>query len=355
MQYVNIFSTDLLPYQVWLQSSNKISKSGIFTPTYLIRQYLLANVYERLSTRPFLSAIEKRWIIFQLMKCVEDIHNLDLAHGDIKPDNVMVTSSNWIILTDFAYGVKPTVMPDDDPSDFQYYFDSMNRGRCYVAPERFYRRSLGHSTQETSSSITSTDSYVSSLGASHSLPDQHIRKFCKICYNLLNSLGSFTSDRSGPTLAQKNSSENKANHIFVECWWLELENRFSRSHHFSHYNYFIVAASPFCFPLRIHLLLSGQSTFLVTNPNTNKDEENEDGTHQPVDPVSGTKLTQAMDIFSLGCTIAEVTARPWYLGPDHNFHILSSQLMSDQSVSRSICSHICTFCCCCSHCLRRYT
>eukprot|EP00595_Chromulina_sp_UTEXLB2642_P001080 CAMPEP_0196767414 /NCGR_PEP_ID=MMETSP1095-20130614/40796_1 /TAXON_ID=96789 ORGANISM="Chromulina nebulosa, Strain UTEXLB2642" /NCGR_SAMPLE_ID=MMETSP1095 /ASSEMBLY_ACC=CAM_ASM_000446 /LENGTH=413 /DNA_ID=CAMNT_0042135519 /DNA_START=62 /DNA_END=1300 /DNA_ORIENTATION=+ len=52
----------------------------------------------------------------------------------------MVTTWNWIILTDFA-SFKPATIPDDDLTDFQYYFDTMSRRRCSVAPERFVKKS----------------------------------------------------------------------------------------------------------------------------------------------------------------------------------------------------------------------
>jgi hypothetical protein len=35
---------------------------------FLVRQYLMHNLYERLNTRPFLSPTEKRWILFQLLQ-----------------------------------------------------------------------------------------------------------------------------------------------------------------------------------------------------------------------------------------------------------------------------------------------
>lgn len=60
-----------------------------------------------------------------------------MAHGDIKSENILVTSSLWIYLTDFA-SFKPVELPLDDPSDFSYYFDTSGRRTCYLAPERFY-------------------------------------------------------------------------------------------------------------------------------------------------------------------------------------------------------------------------
>lgn len=34
---------------------------------YLIRQYGASNLYDRISTRPFLSGVEKKWVAFQLL------------------------------------------------------------------------------------------------------------------------------------------------------------------------------------------------------------------------------------------------------------------------------------------------
>ena len=59
-------------------------------------------------------------------------------HGDIKSENVVCTSHNWVYLTDFAASFKPTLLPLDDPSDFAYFYDASGRRTCYLAPERFY-------------------------------------------------------------------------------------------------------------------------------------------------------------------------------------------------------------------------
>ncbi|KAF8892835.1 hypothetical protein CPB84DRAFT_1837361 [Gymnopilus junonius] len=104
---------------------------------YIIRQWLASSLYDRISTRPFLSPIEKKWISFQLLNALRDARNRKIPHGDIKSSNVLVTSWNWIYLTDFA-SYKPTYLPLDDPSDFSFYFDMSGRRTCYLAPERFY-------------------------------------------------------------------------------------------------------------------------------------------------------------------------------------------------------------------------
>lgn len=130
---------NLLPYQLWIRSISR--QKTVPTPIYLVRQHLAASLFERVLTRPFLDPLEKQWLMFQLFKSLELCHSHGVVHGDLKPENIMCTTWNFVILTDFA-SFKPTLIPDDDPTDFQYYFDSMGRRACYVAPERFVKRNL---------------------------------------------------------------------------------------------------------------------------------------------------------------------------------------------------------------------
>lgn len=133
---------------MWLKSNNRITRSNT-SPTYLIRQYLLSNLHDRLSTRPFLHDIEKRFLIFQILKALEICHDEGVCHGDISPENIMVTSWNWLVLTDFS-PFKPVMIPVDDPADFNFFYDSMGRKRCYVSPERFYAKSSRSSRNRSS-------------------------------------------------------------------------------------------------------------------------------------------------------------------------------------------------------------
>ncbi|GAA5884630.1 hypothetical protein JCM6882_005326 [Rhodosporidiobolus microsporus] len=105
---------------------------------YLMRQWVASNLYDRISTRPFLSSVEKRWIAFQLLTGLMHARERGVSHGDIKTENVVVTSWNWAYLTDFSSSFKPTYLPLDDPSTFSLYFDTSSRRTCYIAPERFY-------------------------------------------------------------------------------------------------------------------------------------------------------------------------------------------------------------------------
>jgi phosphoinositide-3-kinase, regulatory subunit 4 len=107
------------------------------TNGYLVRQFLYNSLYDRLSTRPFLEDIEKKWLAFQLLCGLRDCHARDIYHGDIKTENTLVTSWNWLYLTDFSSAFKPITLPEDNPGDFSYYFDTSGRRTCYLAPERF--------------------------------------------------------------------------------------------------------------------------------------------------------------------------------------------------------------------------
>ncbi|KAJ2712007.1 Serine/threonine-protein kinase [Coemansia spiralis] len=104
---------------------------------YILRQYLHNNLYDRVSTRPFLSGHEKRWIAGQLLVSLREAHSRGVCHGDVKCENVVMTSWNLVYLADFA-PFKPTYLPADDPAEFNFYFDAASRQCCCIAPERFY-------------------------------------------------------------------------------------------------------------------------------------------------------------------------------------------------------------------------
>lgn len=48
-----------------------------------------------------------------------------------------MTSWNWLYITDFSSTFKPIFLPEDNPADFSFYFDTSGRRTCYLAPERF--------------------------------------------------------------------------------------------------------------------------------------------------------------------------------------------------------------------------
>ncbi|KAI0088224.1 hypothetical protein BDY19DRAFT_994141 [Irpex rosettiformis] len=121
-----------IPNVYTYQSFLETDKAG-----YMIRQWVASSLYDRISTRPFLAPIEKKWLAFQLLTALRDARNRKISHGDLKTSNILITSWNWLLLSDFAPH-KPACLPLDDPADFSFFFDTSGRRTCYIAPERFY-------------------------------------------------------------------------------------------------------------------------------------------------------------------------------------------------------------------------
>lgn len=47
----------------------------------MIRQYVKSNLYDRISTRPFLTPIEKKWLAFQLLCALNQVHQQEVSPG----------------------------------------------------------------------------------------------------------------------------------------------------------------------------------------------------------------------------------------------------------------------------------
>lgn len=128
---------------------------------YLIRQFIKTNAYDRISTRPFLEDIEKRWIAFQLLNTLSECHERGVVHGDIKTENILVTSWNWTLLSDFA-PFKPVYLPEENPGSFSFYFDTSQRRTCYLAPERFINQ--GNSMPLDNKALVTKEMDIFSMG-----------------------------------------------------------------------------------------------------------------------------------------------------------------------------------------------
>ncbi|THY76481.1 ARM repeat-containing protein [Aureobasidium pullulans] len=107
------------------------------TNGYLVRQYIHSSLYDRISTNPSLEDIERKWIAYQLLCAVKECHSKHICHGDIKTENMLVTTWNWLYLTDFSTAFKPGRLPENNPANFSIFFDTTGRRICYIAPERF--------------------------------------------------------------------------------------------------------------------------------------------------------------------------------------------------------------------------
>lgn len=107
------------------------------------------------------------------LQCVSNLLDLfQVCHGDIKTENVMVTGWNWVLLTDIA-SFKPAFLPEDNPADFNFFFDTSRRRSCYIAPERFLDSRQADQLLARSS-VTAANGESQSLNSDPSLPDMDL-------------------------------------------------------------------------------------------------------------------------------------------------------------------------------------
>lgn len=116
---------------------------------YLKRPYIASSLPQRLSTRPYMALIERLFLSFQLLKAVQTLHEIfGITHGDLKPSNVMIQSSGWLVLVDLA-PYKPALLPMDGLALFEYFYDTDEKRICFMAPEKFVNsQSLGEDFPE---------------------------------------------------------------------------------------------------------------------------------------------------------------------------------------------------------------
>jgi phosphoinositide-3-kinase, regulatory subunit 4 len=134
----------IAPFTLW--------KMGIIQPTSsqrliaLLRPFTYTTLSDRLESRPFLTNIEKLCIIYQFLSALQAMHDKEVLHGFLTTENIGLTSWNYVVILDIASYKSQVALPDDDPSDYLYYYqeeaqhdNNAQRGkRCYLAPERFY-------------------------------------------------------------------------------------------------------------------------------------------------------------------------------------------------------------------------
>jgi serine/threonine protein kinase/WD40 repeat protein len=134
---------------------------------YLLRPYAHTSLRARCGTRPFLSHAEKDWIAFQLLSAIAEARARGVLHGDLKAENVLLTSGGWLLLADFA-PYKPGALPADNPADFTAFFDDASGSRrCCLAPERFV---VGGESGGSGSGGGSTDDATAAAAAAAIAP-----------------------------------------------------------------------------------------------------------------------------------------------------------------------------------------
>ena len=103
------------------------AQSNQIRPVYMVRPYFHTTLSDRLASRPFLTYVEKLWIIYQILQALDTMHTHKVVHGFLTTENIGLSSWNWVVLMDIASSHKArTSLPDDDPSEYLYYFQEMH-------------------------------------------------------------------------------------------------------------------------------------------------------------------------------------------------------------------------------------
>ena len=104
----------------------------------IIRQNFFIDLRERIYTLPYLTKIEKIWIIFQFFYGIYQLHLSNIIHGDLKIENILLTSNNSVFITDIS-PFKPAYIKLNDIGSYTCYFENSfdnNFKSCYLSPER---------------------------------------------------------------------------------------------------------------------------------------------------------------------------------------------------------------------------
>lgn len=140
---------DISPYKSRFESIQS-RFSNLVTPHLLIsdfienqkliivfRQYCETTLRKKLISPPFVNDIEKIWIVYQCLIAVQELHEANFFHGDIKSENFLVTSWNWVFLADIGSYYKPNYLSEGDLTRYKYFFSTLERPACYLPPEKF--------------------------------------------------------------------------------------------------------------------------------------------------------------------------------------------------------------------------
>ena len=117
----------------------------------IFRQYYEFSLKERMYLNPYLTEIEKIWITFQLLYALNNLNELEIVHGDLNPENILLTSNLSVYISDIA-SYKPASINIDDIASYTYYFgsnDNTSLKGFYLAPERLVEKNNNSNNKPT--------------------------------------------------------------------------------------------------------------------------------------------------------------------------------------------------------------
>ena len=101
------------------------------TDIYLIFDFMETDLHAVIKAG-ILEDIHKRYIVYQLLKCLKYMHSADVLHRDLKPSNILLNSECHAKIADF--GLARSVAGQNEP-DSQPLLTDYIATRWYRAPE----------------------------------------------------------------------------------------------------------------------------------------------------------------------------------------------------------------------------
>lgn len=138
----------------------------------LQRPFVQHSITERLQMRPQCTQDQRLFFAFQILEALDQLHtHYGIVHGDLKVENVLVTSNNWLHLVDFA-PFKPPMLPSYNPANFEFYYDASETRVCCAAPEKFFDFSTTAAKPVAASSGNAGDSTATTASPTSALPSK---------------------------------------------------------------------------------------------------------------------------------------------------------------------------------------
>jgi len=145
--YKKIFSEKIPPSIAPITNLEDSNLCGM-----IYRQYFEYSLKERIYLNPYLTDIEKIWITFQLLNTLNNLNELNIVHGDLNPENILLTSNLSVYISDIA-SYKPAIIYSDDIASYTYYFgsnDNTSLKGFYLAPERLVEKGYSINGEQNS-------------------------------------------------------------------------------------------------------------------------------------------------------------------------------------------------------------
>ena len=233
------------PFWLWTLGTPTITGLSPNRAVAIGRDHTYTTLSDRLESRPFLTNIEKLYIIHQFLSALQTMHDRDVLHGFLTTENIGLTSWNHVVILDIAsYKAHAALLPDDDPSEYLYYYQqeaqqhdnsSQREKRCYLAPERFY------------SPKTTTSYYPSSSDTNTMTLTKAMDVYSAGCIVLetwlngeraldLGDLMDYRKEESIPPSLQQKLSKIESSHLRAACRHMMTYDPTQHSHHRSIWN-----------------------------------------------------------------------------------------------------------------------